>query len=83
MLNNVPISRNGDCVTSSYSHLTRRAPLCVIITACHQDHKAISVSERQRIEKSGGRVEDGRVNGMLEVSRSFGDAAIRPYVDVL
>ena len=42
-----------------------------------QDHKAISVSERERIEKVGGRIEDGRVNGMLEVSRSFGDAAVR------
>ena len=33
--------------------------------------------ERERIEKAGGFVEDGRVNAMLEVSRAFGDVHLK------
>lgn len=42
-----------------------------------KEHKAIYPSERQRIEKAGGSVQDGRLAGRLEVSRSFGDAAFK------
>jgi hypothetical protein len=37
----------------------------------------ISWQERERIEKAGGFVEDGRVNAMLEVSRAFGDVHLK------
>uniref|UniRef100_A0A6U0ZQC9 PPM-type phosphatase domain-containing protein n=1 Tax=Rhizochromulina marina TaxID=1034831 RepID=A0A6U0ZQC9_9STRA len=47
--------------------------------ALTQDHKPILASERERIEKAGGRVEGGRVNGALEVARSFGDLAFKRY----
>lgn len=38
-----------------------------------QDHKANNKSEKARIEAAGGWVHNGRVNGALGVSRSFGD----------
>lgn len=38
-----------------------------------QDHSPTQYNERIRIEKSGGYVKDGRVMGVLEVSRSIGD----------
>ena len=43
------------------------------------DHNAIMGKEKKRIEAAGGRVEDGRVNGMLEVSRSFGDLYLKKF----
>ncbi len=42
-----------------------------------KEHKAIHSVERARIEKAGGSVHDGRLEGRLEVSRSFGDAAFK------
>lgn len=37
------------------------------------DHTPELESERKRIDKAGGYVEDGRVNGVLNLSRSLGD----------
>jgi integrin-linked kinase-associated serine/threonine phosphatase 2C len=44
----------------------------------HQ-HKCWVVSEKERILKTGGRVDNGRVNGILEVSRAFGDIPFKKY----
>ncbi|KAL7075104.1 hypothetical protein ACQ4LE_005467 [Meloidogyne hapla] len=36
-------------------------------------------AERMRIQKAGGSVKDGRVMGILEVSRSIGDGQMKSY----
>ncbi len=38
-----------------------------------EDHKPTLERERTRIMKAGGKVEEGRINGMLSLSRSIGD----------
>ena len=47
------------------------------------DHKATTIEEKKRIEADGGFVLRGRVLGILAVSRSFGDHALKPYVPAL
>merc|ERR1711964_776620 len=42
-------------------------------------HKCWNVGEKERILKTGVRVDNGRVNGILEVSRSFGDIPFKKY----
>lgn len=45
-----------------------------------KDHSPTEYEERQRIQNAGGFVRDGRVQGVLEVSRAFGDAKFKKYV---
>jgi serine/threonine protein phosphatase PrpC len=51
------------------------------------DHRPDLPSERQHIESRGGTIEDGRVNGVLDISRSLGDGilgeCINPLPDVV
>ncbi|KXJ19103.1 integrin-linked kinase-associated serine/threonine phosphatase 2C isoform X2 [Exaiptasia diaphana] len=42
-----------------------------------KDHSPSEYNERMRIQKAGGSVKDGRVQGILEVSRSFGDGRFK------
>ncbi|KIZ03592.1 hypothetical protein MNEG_4366 [Monoraphidium neglectum] len=43
-----------------------------------KEHLAIHAAERQRISAAGGFVsKDGRLNGRIQVSRSFGDAQFK------
>src|SRR3990167_3896788 len=44
------------------------------------DHKASDQSEIDRIQSTCGFVVMARVNGILAVSRSLGDRAMKPYV---
>lgn len=45
-----------------------------------QDHRPQQDFERARIEKAGGFVTAGRVNGILNVSRAFGDHSMKSVV---
>jgi integrin-linked kinase-associated serine/threonine phosphatase 2C len=44
-----------------------------------KEHSASIYEERQRIQKCGGQVRDGRVLGVLEISRSIGDGPFKAY----
>uniref|UniRef100_A0A1I7XT13 PPM-type phosphatase domain-containing protein n=1 Tax=Heterorhabditis bacteriophora TaxID=37862 RepID=A0A1I7XT13_HETBA len=41
------------------------------------DHNPTAYEERMRIQKAGGTVKDGRINGIIEVSRSIGDGQFK------
>ncbi|KAG2454060.1 hypothetical protein HYH02_001101 [Chlamydomonas schloesseri] len=47
-------------------------PKAIVLT---KEHTALI--ERQRIEKAGGTVVNGRLAGRIQISRSFGDAAFK------
>ncbi|CAP23638.2 Protein CBG02976 [Caenorhabditis briggsae] len=44
------------------------SPVCLTV-----DHNPMAHDERMRIQKTGATVKDGRINGIIEVSRSIGD----------
>jgi integrin-linked kinase-associated serine/threonine phosphatase 2C len=43
------------------------------------DHSCINFEERSRIQKAGGSVTNGRLLGILEVSRAFGDGQLKAH----
>ncbi|KAF7636432.1 PPM-type phosphatase domain-containing protein [Meloidogyne graminicola] len=43
------------------------------------DHSPMIFEERMRIQKAGGSVKDGRVMGILEISRSIGDGQMKSH----
>lgn len=46
------------------------------------DHKPDDPIEKERIEKAGGYVQTGRVNGNLAVSRALGDLEYKSSANV-
>jgi len=44
-----------------------------------KEHNPTAFDERMRIQKAGGTVKDGRIMGILEVSRSIGDGQFKNY----
>lgn len=44
-----------------------------------RQHKCWMMKEKERILRSGGAVENGRINGVLEVSRAFGDMTLKKF----
>jgi serine/threonine protein phosphatase PrpC len=59
------VANIGDCRAVISSH-----GRCRHLTS---DHKATAPAEKERIERAGSTVTNGRVNGVLAISRSFGD----------
>ncbi|KAL0043093.1 hypothetical protein WJX79_009071 [Trebouxia sp. C0005] len=51
-------------------------PKAIVLT---KEHKALFPAERRRIEKAGGMVTNGRLQGKIEVSRSFGDIQYKRF----
>ena len=47
------------------------------------DHKPSLPEERAEIVKRGGLVVQGRVNGVLAVSRAFGDGSFKPFISAV
>lgn len=45
----------------------------LLVVQLSTDHSPLDFDERRRIQQAGGVVRNGRVNEILEVSRSFGD----------
>ena len=44
------------------------------------DHKGCDVYEQRRIRSAGGFVSNGRVNGMLAITRSLGDHELKEQI---
>ncbi|CAE8617928.1 unnamed protein product [Polarella glacialis] len=44
-----------------------------------RQHKCWMMKEKERILRAGGAVENGRINGILEVSRAFGDITLKKF----
>ncbi|EQC35853.1 CAMKK/CAMKK-META protein kinase [Saprolegnia diclina VS20] len=61
------IGHVGDCRA-----VLCRGPEALSLTV---DHKASNAIEKERIEKAGGFVHNGRLDGILAISRAFGDLA--------
>ena len=62
-----------------------RAVLCSggVAVALSNDHKPNRPDERRRVQSHGGFVQTlgvPRVNGVLAVSRAFGDSSLKPYI---
>ncbi|KAF5394529.1 Integrin linked kinase associated, partial [Paragonimus heterotremus] len=62
-------------VNSTKSTADSGNPKSTLISAVSltRDHNPMDYEERQRIQATGATVQNGRVNNILEVSRSFGD----------
>ncbi|KAK2148720.1 hypothetical protein LSH36_486g03052 [Paralvinella palmiformis] len=75
--NTLYISNLGDskAVLCRYSE-TKGQYIAVPLT---KDHNPAQYEERMRIQKSGGFVRDGRLMGVLEVSRSIGDGPYKKH----
>lgn len=65
----------------SMAYLCRRTPEgeTQSIPLIQRQHKCWVMKEKERILRAGGTVENGRVNGVLEVSRAFGDITLKKY----
>ncbi|GMT14869.1 hypothetical protein PFISCL1PPCAC_6166, partial [Pristionchus fissidentatus] len=48
-----------------------------VIIELTEDHNPLKYEERERIEKAGGVVKNGRIDGVIEVSRSIGDGQFK------
>src|SRR3989338_8161357 len=70
---NVCVLRNDDLFVANLGDTRCVLAHKGIAVQLSEDHKPSNKEEKQRIEKNGGIVSLGRVNGALAVSRAFGD----------
>ncbi|KAK5582964.1 hypothetical protein RB653_004554 [Dictyostelium firmibasis] len=70
----------GGGSAESGSEEQQQQPKKIIAERLTFDHRPVEESERLRITEAGGTVLNGRVNGMLAVSRALGDSFLTPYV---
>ncbi|CDR97867.1 protein phosphatase 2C, putative [Babesia bigemina] len=73
--NRVFVMNLGD----SSAYMCRRLQGAVHAIPLNEVHKAWSQKEKERVLHYGGTVEGGRINGVLEVSRSFGDLSLKRF----
>ncbi|GBE62065.1 phosphatase 2C domain-containing protein [Babesia ovata] len=73
--NRVFVMNLGD----SAAYICRRLQNVVHAIPLNEVHKAWSQKEKERVFHYGGTVERGRVNGLLEVTRSFGDLSLKRF----
>eukprot|EP00922_Rhytidocystis_sp_ex-Travisia-forbesii_P061530 GHVS01091179.1.p1 GENE.GHVS01091179.1~~GHVS01091179.1.p1 ORF type:complete len:343 (-),score=54.32 GHVS01091179.1:72-1028(-) len=59
--------------------LGRTIDSCLHAIPLSDSHKPWVIKEKDRILKAGGTIEGGRVNGALEITRSFGDIPLKKY----
>lgn len=76
-INNIVYAAN---IGDSKAILVRKVDGKNVIVPLTKDHSPTDYKERQRIQNAGGIVRDGRVQGVLEVSRAFGDARFKKFV---
>lgn len=75
----------ANCILIVQNHLycgntgDSRSVLCRsgVAIALSEDHKPNNPAEKERITRAGGYVHNGRVNGVLSLSRAFGDYAFK------
>jgi len=75
--NNLFIANIGDSRAILCRYKTDESKL--IALQLTNDHSPLMFDERMRIQKAGGIVKDGRIMGILEVSRSIGDGALKNH----
>ncbi|CBZ55056.1 hypothetical protein NCLIV_054810 [Neospora caninum Liverpool] len=63
----------------SAAYLARRKDRNLHSIPLTEVHRHWVIEEKERIARMGGTIENGRVNGSLEVTRSFGDISLKRY----
>ncbi|GMR36475.1 hypothetical protein PMAYCL1PPCAC_06670, partial [Pristionchus mayeri] len=64
-------------IGDSKAIVCRQKPDKNVIIELTEDHNPQKYEERERIEKAGGVVKNGRIDGVIEVSRSIGDGQFK------
>ncbi|RQX72449.1 protein phosphatase 2C domain-containing protein [Toxoplasma gondii CAST] len=67
------------CLGDSAAYLARRKDRTLHCIPLTEVHRHWVIEEKERIARMGGTIENGRVNGSLEVTRSFGDISLKRY----
>ncbi|EDO05646.1 Protein phosphatase 2C family protein [Babesia bovis T2Bo] len=66
-------------IGDSAAYICRKVDNVLHAIPLNEIHKAWIPKEKERVTHYGGTVEGGRVNGVLEVTRSFGDLSLKRF----